>query len=343
MKCWPFGVLVEQPATQSCNVDPFAPLTRASHPSRVPELSPPSPDYMARCRHKLRKYALPSCHLQLVGCANNNGKVSLAKALACAIPASTSASSISSTASPVGHSRWSLLSAVIASASDGSPGIAAGARKSTATPYRPSPPSSEAVSAGSAPTPPASVPMLPSASSTLGAEPRNEAAIMMALLGPVDCGFSDVTLEQWPELAVPRLVFRARANPIEDAGIRTMLGTLDDVFARAQPITIMYDLRGASIPSKKQIKIALDWICQNSHLLDRHLQGIAIILSSFLVRGVVNVVLSLTKPPQPNAVCAKEEQAYDFARDQCTEIKEWVSAKKLKRQQSASAQALSSG
>jgi len=166
---------------------------------------------------------------------------------------------------------------------------------------------------------------------------------MMTLLGPVDCGFSEVTLEQWPELTVPRLVIRARANPIEDADIRTMLGTLDDVFARAQPITIMYDLRGASIPSQKQIKIALDWICQNSHLLDRHLQGIAIILSSFLVRGVVSVVISLTKPPQPNAVCAKEEQAYDFARDQCTEIKEWVSAKKLKRQQSASAQALASG
>ena len=51
-------------------------------------------------------------------------------------------------------------------------------------------------------------------------------------------------------------------------------------------------------------------------LADRYLQGIAIVLSSFLVRGVVSVVISLTKPPQPNAVCAKEEQAYDFARDQ---------------------------
>ena len=37
--------------------------------------------------------------------------------------------------------------------------------------------------------------------------------------------------------------------------------------------------------------------------------------------------------PQPNGVFADEPTAFTFARDRCTEVKQWVGAKKLKRQQ----------
>lgn len=157
---------------------------------------------------------------------------------------------------------------------------------------------------------------------------------MRPLVGPVDVGFAELTLEDYDELSVPRLHITTRREAIDDEGISLLLSTLDAIFARGEPLTVLYDLRVASLPSRRQINLALDWISDNSHLLDRHLQGIAILLSSMLVRGVVNLVLTLCTPPQPNAVLADEPDAFNFARDKCTVIKVWVPAKKLKRQKS---------
>ena len=161
---------------------------------------------------------------------------------------------------------------------------------------------------------------------------------MTAVLGPVDFGFGEVTLERYPELTVHRLHVRAVKEPIEDGGINTLLTTLDEVLARGEPLTILWDVRNCSIPSRAQIKIALDWIGANSHLLDKHLQGIAVCLSSLIVRSILNFILSITKPPQPNGVFADEAEAFGFARDKCTEVREWVGRKKKKQLEAAAGQ-----
>ena len=109
--------------------------------------------------------------------------------------------------------------------------------------------------------------------------------------------------------------------------------------ARGEPLTILWDVRNCSIPSRAQIKIALDWIGANSHLLDKHLQGIAVCLSSLIVRSILNFILSITKPPQPNGVFADEAEAFGFARDKCTEVREWVGRKKKKQLEAAAGQA----
>ena len=46
-------------------------------------------------------------------------------------------------------------------------------------------------------------------------------------------------------------------------------------------------------------------------------------------------MLHLTQPPQPNGCFADEPPAFAFARDQCTEVREWVGKKKLKAQREA--------
>ena len=65
---------------------------------------------------------------------------------------------------------------------------------------------------------------------------------------------------------------------IDDDGITLALGTLDEIFARAEPMTIMYDLRNAIIPSRKHIGVALDWISQNSHLLGASEKDVALLV-----------------------------------------------------------------
>ncbi len=107
---------------------------------------------------------------------------------------------------------------------------------------------------------------------------------------------------------------------------------MDAVLARGEPITIAYDLRECSLPSRKQIGVALKWIGANSELLDRHLQGIAIVLSSIMVRSIVGFVLGLTQPPQPHGVFADETAAFEFARDRCTEVRQWKGRGRLKQE-----------
>lgn len=159
----------------------------------------------------------------------------------------------------------------------------------------------------------------------------------VGLVGPVETPFATVTLEQFDELTVPRLYIQTRKGTIDEESIGQVLGCLDDVLARGHPLTITYDLRTAPLPSRKQIGIGLDWIAANGPKLDVQLQGVAIVLSSAIVRGVVNFVLHLTQPPQPNGCFGDEPSAFAFARDKCTEVRVWVPARKLKRQQSMDA------
>ena len=158
-------------------------------------------------------------------------------------------------------------------------------------------------------------------------------SVPLRLVGPVETPFATVTLEQFEELAVPRLLIKTRMGKIDEVGIAQVLATLDMALARGHPLTIAYDLRTAPIPSRKQIGIALDWIGKNAPLLDVQLQGVAIVLSSPIVRSVVNFVLLLTQPPQPNGCFGDEAAAFEFARSKCSEIRVWVGAGKAKQLQ----------
>ena len=158
---------------------------------------------------------------------------------------------------------------------------------------------------------------------------------MTALVGPIDFHFGELLLEDYPELAVPRLCLRSNKKPMDDEGIVKLCAALDAAFALGRPMTILWDIRNVPIPSRKQLGIGLDWVGANAHLLDRHLQGIAIVLSSMLIRGVVNFVLHLTQPPQPNGCFADEQEAFAFARDRCTEVKAWKGSRKVSNRKRA--------
>ena len=201
---------------------------------------------------------------------------------------------------------------------------------SSAAPFRHQAPTDNCSSGGSS----ASEPGTNDDPSVIYADERSPPRM---LLGPVDVGFAVLRLEEYEELKCTRLYVATRKVPIDDEGIAILLAAFDTVLARGAPLTICYDLRTSSIPSRKHISVGLDWISANSHLLDRDLQGIAIIFSSMFVRGVVNLVLSITQPPQPNICCADELTAFAFARDKCTEIRERVGKSKLKRQRSGGA------
>ena len=73
------------------------------------------------------------------------------------------------------------------------------------------------------------------------------------LVGPVEVPFAVITLERYPELKIPRLLIKTRKGPIDEAGMRVAFQTLDEVLLRGHPITIAYDFRTATLPSRKQV------------------------------------------------------------------------------------------
>lgn len=147
-----------------------------------------------------------------------------------------------------------------------------------------------------------------------------------ALVGPVDFGFGQLVLEVVPELALPRLRLTSCNAPITTDGVRLLLDTFDHVFALRRPLTIFWDVRACSIPSRAQIKIALEWVGQNCHLLDEFLQGICVALSSMIVRAIVNFIMRVCQPPQPHFVGKNADEALAFAAQNCQVAKQWVGA-----------------
>ena len=194
------------------------------------------------------------------------------------------------------------------------------------------------------PRPSSAVPRAPPKPSGTSAGPSADGSAtdrgpLTALHGPTRCGAVVLTLEDYPELTMPRLNVRATKAAIDDEGLALALRTMDEILARGAPLTVLWDLRGCAVPSRKQISIGLEWVGANSHLLDKHLQGIGIVLSGLILRSVVNFVLQITQPPQPHGCFSEEPPAFAFARDQCTEIKEWVGKKKRKQLEQQAQQA----
>ena len=78
-----------------------------------------------------------------------------------------------------------------------------------------------------------------------------------------------------------------------------------------------------SLPSRSQMKTVLAWLPLHRAELDVLVQGIAIILSNPAVRGIVNFLLSVIKPPQPVLLVKDETAAAKFLSENCQVVQPW--------------------
>lgn len=149
------------------------------------------------------------------------------------------------------------------------------------------------------------------------------------LIGPFDHNFCSVSLEKRPELKLPRLDVISHKVAISNEAAEAALASLKKVLELRQPLTIMYDVRNLSLPPSSVIRIGINWVKTPAHtdLLDAHLQGIAVILSSRIVSGMVNWLLKIFNPPQPVRVVQSEQAALDFLRNNCQEERVWTTKK----------------
>ena len=159
------------------------------------------------------------------------------------------------------------------------------------------------------------LPVAAAAAPIAPAAPRPRA--LATLVGPIDFGFGQLSLEQHPALPLPRLCLRFVRKAIDASSIDRMLAAVDAALLHGEPFTSFFDVRCANLPSRAHLKQISEWNQTRSDKLRKLSHGFAIVLSSMMTRSAVSMILAMGKPSQPHAVFTKEEDAFAFARDKC--------------------------
>ncbi len=135
----------------------------------------------------------------------------------------------------------------------------------------------------------------------------------------IDCGSVEIVLEGHLELTFDRIVIRVKeGDSLGDDTIRETMEALEKrVLPLNKPMTILYDLRKCPLKMIPMavVKLGLNWFRENSKLLNKQIQGIAICLTnSLLMRPVRLRVLMLLKGlPQPLSIVKNDAEVWKFA------------------------------
>lgn len=125
------------------------------------------------------------------------------------------------------------------------------------------------------------------------------------------------TLEQRPRLAFALLRLTARAGELRsEADLSVILDACGAAIARRAPLLVLLDLRDARPPPLAHLRPLLHaifaWLDAHARAWDERVQGLAMVLSGAIVRGVVAAAARLLQPPQPLLCCASVDEALDF-------------------------------
>jgi hypothetical protein len=76
----------------------------------------------------------------------------------------------------------------------------------------------------------------------------------------------------------------------------------------------------------RQVKMGIAWCGEHKEALDECIQGITVILSSWVLTKMCNFVFSVLKPPQPTKICKDDAEAVSFLDAKCQTAQSWAGA-----------------
>lgn len=139
------------------------------------------------------------------------------------------------------------------------------------------------------------------------------------MLLPVRTAVCAVTLER---IAPERLAFRVvTCTPTgggysDDDDLPRCLELVGRALRLNEPLLGLYDLRCGRVPplrlSWKLVTYVTRWADAHARLSDTHFQGFAIVITSPVARGFINMVSKLVAAPQPTAFVADVEEGLRF-------------------------------
>jgi len=102
-------------------------------------------------------------------------------------------------------------------------------------------------------------------------------------------------------------VFRER---VSDADFDKYLSLYDAIVARGEPWVSIFDARDVRPLDSKQVRRQAEWIKRNREALSKLNVGIAFVIPSPMIRGVLKAILWMQPLPQPHVVVASISAAY---------------------------------
>jgi hypothetical protein len=137
------------------------------------------------------------------------------------------------------------------------------------------------------------------------------------VLARIHLELADIELTDHP-LQAPILLLRLKPITVTRERVDEVLGALEQFFLRQEPLFWTADLRELKTPPMLEMwgygRVLLAWLEKPGvgHLINKVSVCIALVLSNWLVRQVVNWILSVTKPPFPVGMFSDEAAAVEF-------------------------------
>jgi hypothetical protein len=144
-----------------------------------------------------------------------------------------------------------------------------------------------------------------------------EEGVGVDVLSPVAVDCVRLSYVQHADLDMPRQVIRADGTPITSAAVNALLEFSTRVLERGERHAVLWDLRQCGAPQMSHVWSCLRWAGGQKRNIDTLVACMCICLSGGALRGVVNFVLSVARPPMPRLVCSTNEEAWAFVREKC--------------------------
>ncbi len=106
-------------------------------------------------------------------------------------------------------------------------------------------------------------------------------------------------------------VFRQR---VSDADFDEYLRAYDGIVARGEPWVSIFDARDVRPLDSRQVRRQADWIKRNAESLRTLNLGIAFVIPSPMIRGVLKAILWIQPLPQPHVVVADMGAAHAWCK-----------------------------
>jgi len=112
----------------------------------------------------------------------------------------------------------------------------------------------------------------------------------------------------------PLVIFRFRFRPSMDE-LERYLARQEEMLARKQPMISLVQAEQAKLWETPVLRRQAEWIKEHEALLRQYSLGVAMVMQSPIVRGMLKAILWIQPMPQPYTVCSSVEEGLRWLRE----------------------------
>ncbi len=117
------------------------------------------------------------------------------------------------------------------------------------------------------------------------------------------------------ESHLPVVTITFTGESATEENFRRYLEQTRQLYARKEPLALIFDATHAGFPGLRFQKMQADWLAENESLMKDYCRGAAYVISSALIRTVLKGIFALQAQPVPYIVVGSVEEAGQWAEE----------------------------